>query len=192
MTGWEKEINKRFRIGRELSRRTQSQVAQTLGTTRIVIASIESGQTPLRYFLGDLFCEKYDVCQKWLALGLPPQHGYVRVPEEVALNVRPKELFSVAYRNVVGHGIERSIREAEALARSMQAQLSQAIGDEKRFLEWLRLAVRLVLTRVPPDRIEDYVKSIVAMTSAFIQRHSIVPRSSPEKPDTPKKRGSEV
>lgn len=190
----EAEICKRFRIAREHTSRTQAQAAQLLGVTRSVIGSIESGQTPLRYFLADLACrklgpEKIGLCQRWLALGLPPTVGYIEVPEEIELNLKPKALFSQAYRDVVGHGIERAVREGMEAVRGLDVKMSKAIGDDSRFHGFLQFLISTVGSRIPPERVEDYVKFVMASTSEFVQKYCYQPGHSSIR-DRQKKRES--
>ena len=166
----ERELDICARLGDLRSRIgvSQNDLARAIGTTRDQLASIEYGRNPLRYWLADRLCEKFDVCQQWLAVGVEPLRGYVGLPPEIGLEIAPRELFSAAYESRVGHIVKRQIQETESLARSIAAQLG---GADKLLQDRLYNLAVCWFGRIPVHLYDDYFRELMATSSDFFQKN---------------------
>ena len=166
----ERELDICARLGDLRSRIgvSQNDLARAIGTTRDQLASIEYGRNPLRYWLADRLCEKFDVCQQWLAVGVEPLRGYVGLPPEIGLEIAPRELFSAAYESRVGHIVRRRIEETESLARSIAAQPG---GEDKLLQDRLYNLALCWFGRIPAHLYDDYFGELMAASSAFFQNN---------------------
>jgi DNA-binding transcriptional regulator YiaG len=147
---------------------SQSDLAGAIGTTRDQLASIEYGRNPLRYWLADRLCEKFDVCQQWLAMGEGPMRGYVGLPPEIGLEIAPRELFSAAYESRVAHIVKRQIQETESLARTIAAQPG---GEDKLLQDRLYNLALCWFSRIPAHLYDDYFRELMAASSDFFQKN---------------------
>ena len=148
---------------------SQSELAGAIGTTRDLLASVEYGRNPLRYWLADRFCEKFNICQQWLATGAEPIAGYVGIPPEIGLEVSPREPFSAAYDRRIGHIVKRHVLEAESLKRSVAAQLG---GADKLLQDRLYTLALVWFQRIPSHLYDEYFRELMSLSSDFYQRHS--------------------
>ncbi len=93
----EREICARLRVFRESTKLTRAAFAKELGMDPIRFASYELGRAPLRYGLADLLCSKFNVNQRWLALGVQPMQPAFDVVPESPGSVNPNSLFSEVF-----------------------------------------------------------------------------------------------
>jgi transcriptional regulator with XRE-family HTH domain len=147
---------------------SQKALARAIGTTRDQLASIEYGRNPLRYWLADRLCEKFDICQQWLARGEEPMRGYIGLPQEIGLEIAPRELFSAAYERRVGHIVRRRIQETESLKRSIGAQIG---GADKLLQDRLNNLALCWFERIPAHLYDEYFGELMAASSDFFQRN---------------------
>lgn len=104
------EIGFRLAEMRTFLRYSQYDVATRLNITRERLSSYESGRLPVKASVALAFCCRYNVSERWLAIGTPPKHPclYNNIPLHL-LNLRPNALFSYAYDHALAGG------EAEAM-----------------------------------------------------------------------------
>lgn len=161
----ERAICDRLRELRRAVGWSQTEFAHALGANRDQVASVEYGRNPLRYWQADRACEKLDVCQQWLASGAGPVKGYVQIPPEMGLEIKPRELFSSAWFRRVGHLVKKRVAEAEA-ANRLFAQDSNAA--RKVFENRLYYLEMIAKAKIPPEHYDDYFSRLASATSAFI------------------------
>jgi DNA-binding transcriptional regulator YiaG len=133
-----------------------------------LLASVEYGRNPLRYWLADRLCEKFDVCQQWLAIGEEPLKGYVGLPPETGLEIAHRELFSVAYERRIGHMVRQQIQDTESLKRSIAAQ---AGGADKLLEDRLYNLALCWFGRIPVHLYDEYFRELMAASSDFFKRN---------------------
>jgi len=166
MNDQEMAICRRLGSLRERTGLSQAEMAQMVSTTRDQLASIEYGRNPLRYWLADQVCEKLDVCQQWLATGNDPVRGYVRLPLEIGLDIKSKELFSAAWERKVGHRVRRRANETQAMS---QILADDPNASEKILENRLYCLTQIARQRIPPERFHEYFDALTAQTALFIQ-----------------------
>jgi len=168
MNEGEREICGRLRDLREQVGWSQTEFAHALGTTRDQLASIEYERNPLRYWLADRVCEKLDVCQRWLACGAGQVKGYVALPSEIGLEIKPRELFSSAWTRRIAHLVQRRMQDVERMKRVLEAHPDAA---NKLLVDRLYNLALLWFDRIPPGLYDDYFGELNAISSAFFWRH---------------------
>jgi transcriptional regulator with XRE-family HTH domain len=156
---------------RRLQGWSQSDFSKAVGITRNQLAGIEYAGNPLRYWLADRICQKFNVCQQWLATGKAPRAGYVDLPEEMGMEIGLRELFSAAYARVVGHPVARSIQETEIFQRSQKTLIDAGRQPDDLFEHYLQSLVQAMFRRVPPQLQERYFRQLMATSSAFFRRN---------------------
>jgi len=146
----------------------QVHFAQSIGITRDNLVSIEYGRTPLRFWLADRICEKFNISQQWLATGRDPVSGYVVIPQDLLIQTAPRSLFSAAFDDRLGHFVQERIQQTQALARAIaaKADASGKILEDRLYnlaLCWFQ--------RIPPHLYQEYFSVLMAASSAFFQQH---------------------
>lgn len=170
MNDQERAICRRLGILRKQLGWTQTEFAHAFDTKRDQLASVEYGRNPLRYWLADRVCERLDVCQQWLACGEDPMRGYVRLPLETGLEIKPKELFSAAWHRRVGHLVKREVKASEAMKQILANDPNAPDKILANRLYWL---VGLATQHIPPELYHAYFDTLTAETSAFISSHAL-------------------
>lgn len=155
---------------------SQTEFAHAVGTTRDQLASIEYGRNPLRFWLADRICEKFETCQQWLESGDEPARGYVRLPSEIGLEIKPNELFSSAWERRVGHFVKERVRKMQAMKEIIA---SRPDAPEKILENRLYYLTHVACDRIPPELYNDYFDRLMAQTSAFVQSLPAQPSKIP-------------
>lgn len=147
---------------------SQAAFAEHIGITRDQLASMEYGRTPIRYWLGDLVCQRFNVCQRWFVKGESPKRGYIGLPPEIIQEIPKGELFSTIYETRIGRIVNKQIEESEAMART----IAQQAGAAGKILEdRLYNLAACWFQRIPPHLYDDYFRELMSVSSDFFQRH---------------------
>ena len=93
----EVEICLRLRQVRIDLERTQAQFASDLGIGLGRLASYEYARAPVKFWLGDVFCKKFLISQRWLATGKEPQRFHIKISDEIISKIDNSALFSKVY-----------------------------------------------------------------------------------------------
>lgn len=93
----EVDICLRIRQIRTFLKKNQVEFASDLGITRDRLASYEYARAPVKYWLGDTFCKKFLISQRWLATGKEPQRFHVKISDEITSKIENNDLFSEVY-----------------------------------------------------------------------------------------------
>lgn len=89
----ERGICERARYVRtNLARWSQPQLAKAMGITLNQLAAVEYKRAPLRYRMAIFLCTKFEVNQRWLALGTAPTQPMFDVPMVTGYNISPKTM----------------------------------------------------------------------------------------------------
>ncbi len=150
---------------------SQADFAKALGTTRPQLIAIEYGSNPLRYWLADRMCQKFDICQRWLATGKEPVNGYVEIVHEIGIEIGPREIFSAAFDRRIANIVRLTIKEAEAFTNRLAAEAAAGMDPDKGFEQYLETLAAMFFRSMPPDLREKYFGLLMATSSAFMQRH---------------------
>ena len=165
----ERQICRRVRDVRLHFRQPQLVFARIVSLTRDKLAAIELECSPLRFAPGNLICEKFDVCQRWLAEGLPQQFGCIQYPLESLARVDRRELFSVAYfdifREFTGLAVERSF----AAARGFELYKDAGGSPEKAAAHYAELLRAVWFSKLSVERQEELFRWLMGAAGQFHQ-----------------------
>jgi len=156
---------------RELRVRTgcsQEDFGRLLGLTRDRVVTIDMGRSPLRYWMADAVCAKFDICQRWLATGFEPMGGYVSFPAEIGLEVGRNETFSAAYHRILSHKVEQVILET-AWRRAEAFAGADAIQPDRMADNYAYELARAFFQRVPGHLRQDFYGWLAGAASQFLQ-----------------------
>jgi hypothetical protein len=124
----------------------------------------------LRYWLADAICQKFDICQLWLATGEEPRQGYVSFPPEEGLGIMKKEVFSAAFRRLLEHRIRLRVRENQARVQSAFAEADAIVQDRQSENFAYNLAMAF-FSLVPPHLRQEFYGRMAGAASSFLQSH---------------------
>lgn len=164
----EREICGRVREIRKRASLSQKEFANVLGLTRAQVAALDMTWYPLRYGAADRLCQRFNICQRWLATGLDPARGYVEIRPEIAIGIGARELFSAAYERNIAHSVKLAVRANEELERALASDPQAA--DKIRENQLYNLAL-MWFSRIPPHLYQAYFGALMAASSEFYQKH---------------------
>jgi len=168
LTSREKEICGRVRELRNRAALSQQEFSNLLGLSRAQVAALEMPWSTLRYAVADRLCQKFNICQRWLATGADPLKGYVEIAAEIAVEIGPRELFSIAYDQRIQRTIDAKIKDDEILSRALA--VSPSIAEKIREDRLYNLA-QVWFSRIPPHLYQDYFGTLMAASSDFYHAH---------------------
>jgi DNA-binding transcriptional regulator YiaG len=116
----ERQICRRVRVVRNWQRLPQSEFARLLTMTRDKLAAVEAEYSPLRFDAAQLLCERFNVCQRWLADGSEPVNGRIKFSLSSLSTIKPRELFSAAYDRVLSFEAMRAVKQAWETAHGVK------------------------------------------------------------------------
>ncbi len=175
------EICSRLREFRLWKKLEQGEVAERLSITRSRLSSYEYAKAPIRYELGKEFCYRFNVNQRWLATGQEPKTPYFDVSPNLEFKIKPKDLFSTAYKVLQPHIEERSLeliglygKEAfyagEVGGEALDNFHLLGEGPTKAAAFYVRKIVLLRLLWFPPDLQIKYAEAIMEADKTFARR----------------------
>jgi len=98
LTPREVEICERAHFARkEIAKWSQPDLATALRITQNQLAGVEYKRAPLRYQMAIFLCERFNISQRWLALGVLPMQPKYDVRMEYSYMVKPDSLFSSVF-----------------------------------------------------------------------------------------------
>lgn len=112
-------ISMRAGVVRQSLRLTQAALAKELGITLNQVANVVAGYTPLSYAIGRHLCERFNISQRWLAVGGAPMNSVVKIPKRIEAQIPAGALFSQAYDEhlaAIVEGEEKRRRSGERTA----------------------------------------------------------------------------
>lgn len=167
----ERAICDRLRRVRLITRFTQGEFARALGSTLNQIVGSEYGRKPLRYWFADRACDRFNLCQLWLATGEGGLLGYVKLPLETGLQIDAGELFSGIWDRFLGHHVKKVV-----LAKAFQTRIFSAYpgAAAKAKRGYLRAMLQSWFDRLPPELYADYFGELMAKSSEFCQQHGLL------------------
>ena len=168
LTALEAAICDRIRQIREMGRLSQVEMSNILGISRAVLANIESGRTALRFSLGDLICERFNVCQEWLARGKGQVRGYAKIPIEIRAAHSVDALFSDVYWSQVSTITRRARQDQQVLSQEALKIVKDYAPGVDSFEEHVVIA-RHFFERIPAVLRRQYLNELLALSSEFVQ-----------------------
>jgi transcriptional regulator with XRE-family HTH domain len=164
----EREICARLREVRVRVGCSQEDFGKLLGITRDRVVTIDMARSPLRYWMADAVCNRFEICQRWLATGFEPMGGYVRFPPEIGVEVGHDETFSAVYHRILSHRVERAILETEWRKTAAFAGADAAQPDRMADNYAYELA-RAFFHRVPVELRQEFYGWLAGAAGQFLQ-----------------------
>lgn len=180
----EREICERVSILRmSILKWTQPALAKEIGITKNQLAAIEYKREPLRLGIARLLCEKFDVSQRWLALGILPIHPRYDVSMGNSALVNNDSLFSWVFDNFLNHltgQIETAVIEkvGENIFRAGDFD-NAAFADTGAFNDppaeaiafFVKKLVNLRLNSLPEKLKVEYARELLRANKKFGLKH---------------------
>lgn len=199
------EICGRLRELRLQMSRGQPEFARQIGISRVRLASYEYAKAPLRYWLARDICQRFDVSQRWLAMGAGPEFGHIDIAPNIEQQIDQKELFSEAYDRVLCAAINEHWNQVAVQAgvspekfRIIPAQpAGSSIPAGRLFLQLffhLRQIIKLHVDSLPTSALQvAYFTALADAGDEFIERKKEeierLKNASPADDRTPSKKG---
>jgi transcriptional regulator with XRE-family HTH domain len=154
----ERGIGQRVRLLRGKLRYSQREFGGFIGLTRIQIAAIEAGQTPLKYHTAEMLLSSSGANPVWLATGEGSIGGHFHLPSLGGLRRGDNELFSEVFFSDLRPLFENEKPDPEA-EMDLRYQLAHTNGNVVKhwFIEY-----------VPDGRVRELDKKLSEMWSGFL------------------------
>ncbi len=185
MTPREIQICERvYHIRTQIAKWSQPDLARALGITQNQLAGVEYKRAPLRFSMAKFFCEKFDVNQRWLALGVKPVQPKFDVPMEYSFLVKPNSLYSAVFDGWLDgqtKQIEDSLIEMVGEDNFRTGNFDDAIFSHVRpgseapvqsLVFYVKKVVALQLNQLPDDLRLKYGNALLKATESFELKHS--------------------
>jgi len=151
----EREICERvhlIRIG--IIKWSQPNLARELGLTHNQLAGLEYARAPLRYRVGNILCDRFNINQRWLATGALPQRHYVDIDPYFEAQIQPSMLFSEAYDNLLAKLVGPQL---EVLAQKLFCAVEDIDKSTRRIgVSWPAGSPVAMTARIYHDRLIDW------------------------------------
>lgn len=102
----------------------QPDFAKQLDISRERLASYEYGRATVRFGFGEALCCRFNINQRWLALGVPPTDYAIHLPNDLLDSIDSKMLFSEAYRTKIDPFFKQRLEAAAKLLGMKLSELS--------------------------------------------------------------------
>jgi transcriptional regulator with XRE-family HTH domain len=187
MTEREVEICDRLRSIRLALKWSQAELAALVGTSRSVIGNIEYYRCPVRFFLGDMVCQRLKLNQQWLAAGDGETFGYVDIPADIRARFGPTATFSTAYDSTLA-GIIEAVKDED---RETEKQIITDMGPGKpgrdQFEKYLRVLSTAFIDKLPLTQYKRYFEALMEASNDFLNnrgRNLELPAFAPTKKES--------
>jgi transcriptional regulator with XRE-family HTH domain len=161
----------------------QSDLAGMLGISRSRVASYEYAKAPIKYGLGNQFCSRFGINQRWFATGEPPMLPYFLISQAFASKLDTESLFSAVFDDYLDAHLEQAELELKRLVGDRAfytgdfesgmlhniARVGESPSEAIRF--YLVKQVLMYCSRLPEDLRVEYGNSLMEASEAFIKKH---------------------
>jgi transcriptional regulator with XRE-family HTH domain len=151
-----------------------------MGVTQNQLSGIEYKRTRLQFGMAKLLCEKFDINQRWLALGEAPIQPKLDISMEYSITVKYSSYFSWVFDNFLDHltGIER-----EALIESIGRDAYENGKNRRSVLPdprdayaegtaaYVMSLINLRLRSLPESLRQEYAIELLYAEECFRQKH---------------------
>jgi transcriptional regulator with XRE-family HTH domain len=185
LTQREKEICERFQIARkEIVKWSQFDLAKEAGVTMHQLVNIEYKRAPLRLKVAKFLCEKFDISQRWLALGILPIHPRYEVSMDYAVKANKDHVFSSyfdEYLDYLTGRIEKAVIEKIGEDNFRNGRFDDAAFADTAILSdppgiamslFVKKLVALRLNTLPDVLQIEYASELLQVSREFQRKHS--------------------
>lgn len=185
MTAREVEICGRVNfIRKEIAKWSQPDLAAALGITQNQLAGVEYKRAPLRLNMAKFLIERFDINQRWLALGSLPAQPSFPVTIQYSFGIKGNHLFSRYFDGYLNG--ETSRIESAAIEMIGEADFRAGKFDDAVFANFpppgatpeqaaaffTGKAICQRINWLPPGLQLNYIKALIKIHEAFYAKHA--------------------